>query len=418
MSTIADHQLYKNLLAAKEAVQSHAAGEGAPTELARLLGQIDYLLWVLDNSDPDLVSSQEMDQANGLSQNLQSQIAQLPNSLRNHSRQALSEIVGLMQRFPVPRRKVLSKAESHRIIKELGLDAEVTRQTIREAFAEFDEHKRELSQRLSEIRGGQEKVSSDLEGVIRRTTETADGVTRDLETRIANTLQADKDRLTAAIDEFQRESSAAREELTTLVERQRSAFDQQQKDLSNEARSQMNRSNNEADEYVQKIKELYGIAGGDANSGQLIKSADQERAGYITFAVISGIIFLGGAYFASSIVAPILSNDIDIQIALSRIALSFAIFLPAVYTASLAGRHRKAETAYRSLGLRMAAFDPYLLSLNEAERSEMKKQLAEVFFSSQLHDELRSSRAKSEFDTFGRMADQMTNLLAKMRDLK
>lgn len=413
---ITDHQLYQNLVAAKESIEPHASSDSPPADVQKFIGQVEYLIWALDNSDPDLVSAQELDQAAAISQNVRNQAAQLSNNAKGHSRNGLTELAQLLQRFPVPRRQVLPKAESHRIIKELEAEANTVRTAIRDKFEDFQKRQEELDGRIKAAKNSQEKIGQEFERVRTATSETATEVTRDLETRIATTLQSEKDRLSGAIDEFQRESSSAREELSTLIEREKSELTALRKELSQSNKEQLAATKDEAEEYIAKIKDLYGLAGSESNSGELRTSADRERTSYVWLASLSGILFVAGSVFVATVIAPIITTDISLEAAISRIAVSAAIFLPAAYLARLAGKHRKAEIAYRSLGLRVAAFDPYILNLPEAERNEMKRQMADVFFTSQLHDDLKSDSNRNRSGVVGSMTDELLSAFERMSD--
>ena len=59
---------------------------------------------------------------------------------------------------------------------------------------------------------------------------------------------------------------------------------------------------------------------------------------------------------------------------------AFALGVPAFYAAKEAEKHRRSEKHYRKMELELASIDPYIESLPEEQRDQLKQKLAERLF--------------------------------------
>lgn len=143
----------------------------------------------------------------------------------------------------------------------------------------------------------------------------------------------------------------------------------------------------------ESIRELHQLAAEDSVAGGYVSNANKEgkaairwRRGSIVFISLASA-WLGYIFISRN-------GDITWQVALLSLPLTFVLLSGAAYCAQQSARHRNVEVRNRRFALEMAAIDPYLQSLDQPDRKELKKQLTERFFGQR--DEIDGASIYSE----------------------
>ena len=144
----------------------------------------------------------------------------------------------------------------------------------------------------------------------------------------------------------------------------------------------------EAQKDRDSIRELLRLTANDSTAGSYVKNANSEgRAALIwrlasVFFIICGAVWLLYSYIASN-------GNISWETALLSLPLTGVLIYGATICGQQSTKHRNVEIYNRRFALEMAAIDPYLESLSDDERREIKKDLTKQFFGSNKEDETR-----------------------------
>lgn len=236
-----------------------------------------------------------------------------------------------------------------------------------------------------------------------------------VEKKIDERLADGSARLSRAIDDFQSNATESRSQASSLLSEITSERTAEIERTRRELKEALSSICDEGQEYMAKIRTIYGIVGGDASAGQLVHSANGEAKAYRLLGAAAFLAFIFGSYFAYTAVQPALVPGVDLHMLLGRAGLVLASYIPAWFLASLAMKHRRAELSFRSLAVRVAAFDPYLSEFGMDTRVELKRQMAELFFSSELHVERSTNFRIRDLKDFERLAAPIESIVEKFR---
>lgn len=400
VTEITNHATVAALVKASAILNALDDSVKSKSAVAELIARIDYLNWVFEQTDSALISLAELDALVGYAQNINTYIASVAANPVPNAQAAGQQIDVYFTKFPYPRFKKIPRAESKQIIEQVQAQAD---QLIGELKARTDAVKSTVSV-LDEAITGQKANVADLQAQVASIEERQAVLSKDANTfseKTITTLDGKIDerlveanaRLSNAIDEFQAkitdDRSKATVQLSEIAADRKSAAELADRTLTEAT----NKLISDGKEYLQKIREIYGIVGGEASSGQLTVSANGEAQAYKILGFAAFVAFTIGSYIAYQAIQPALASGVDWHVLLGRVGLVLASYIPAWFLASLASKHRQAELAYRSLAVRVAAFDPYVSEFEQSDRVGLKKELAEMFFSPSLN--------KQKSDTFG-----------------
>lgn len=422
--TIANHPTIVALTTASSIIAALDEQSRNIASVSELNARVDYLLWVVEQTDPNLLSRQELDSLSGHAQHLSAYVSSIASSPEANATSAGSQLDSYFARFPYPRFRKIPRAESQRIIElvQAQADEAIAQITTRinSATSDLDglmqmlttqkNSSLELTNRTTVIEEQQRELSRRVENFYDKTSST-------LEAKIDERLAEANSRLTISIDEFLSKVSDERAHATSQL----SQISSDGKNLLANSEKILEESvtniSSQGKEYLKKIREIYGIVGGDASSGQLIVSANGEFTAYKWLGAAALIAFLGGSYFAYSAIQPALLPGVDWYLLAGRFGLVVASYIPAWFLSSLAAKHRQAELAYRSLAVRVAAFDPYLSEFEVIDRIGVKKQLAEMFFSPILQNQTTEGLRIKDLKDFERLITPIEAILDRVKSL-
>lgn len=262
-----------------------------------------------------------------------------------------------------------------------------------------------------DVKGVQEAVTQfyssgekSLSQFEKRTT-SFDGKLKETESKIDEqnqTIQAQKTRLDQALSEFQSQTTDIVQKNTQKLEEHitdsktrvfdtiselRQEMKENVKSADEELKQSLQEIKDESVEYIDTIKEnkehvdeLVGLISRTGMAGGYEQVANEEQKKtkwWRTLSVLSmiGIVIGAGYTFYLSI-----DKDIDTGSFLSKALVSFACAILAAYAAREGEKHRRLEQHYRKLQLELSSIDPYLASLPEEQRNEMKALIANRLF--------------------------------------
>jgi hypothetical protein len=211
-------------------------------------------------------------------------------------------------------------------------------------------------------------------------------------------------------------SSEKDEEIETLISKYNNQFEND----SEEFRSSISELLKDGNEKHQSILELYEITAGDSVGAGYIKSADDEKSQADNWRHVSvGFIALTVAWMLFAYFSGTNNNYLPTQASIAHHAevdankvkpyntnaktvmsevpnqsaasinwyklfitfsLSGVLLWGSAYAAQQSTKHRNNEKKNRWFALEVKAFDPFISTLDEPQRNELKKQLAERIF--------------------------------------
>jgi polyhydroxyalkanoate synthesis regulator phasin len=354
---------------------------------AELSKQIEYVIWCLEHSDDYLFSKLELSAINNNIQAALSQFPNLPSNTAGHARSILSNVRDIVSSVQAPRRRKISRQESRSYLDEVAAEVFALSNQINESRNQFINASRNINEQIEATARHTEQISQQISAESTGFSKSISDINYNLETRIATHLSTAETRISLMIDENSRMMSESIANWKTSQVKMEAEFESTIVVAKQELDTAMQNQLNEADSKLKEINNIFGAIGANASAGDLSKSANQERQSYYITAVFGLVLLVVGSIFAYSVIEPVLTSDVKIQTAIARIAVMFSIFLPAAYVVGLASKHRRAEVAFRSLSLRIAAFEPFLANLNEAQKSELRLRMSDIFFNTTISDE-------------------------------
>lgn len=423
-STISSHATIIALTNALAAVSALDEENRSIPSIVELSARLDYLLWVVEQTDPNLLSRQELDSLSGQAQNLTSYVNSITSNPAGQASAAGQQLDAYFSRFPYPRFRKIPRAESQRIIEFVQAKADEAITKIERKSEITNRELDNLIKSISDNIESSEKINGSIESLDERQNKLSKDVdtfyeraTASLEAKIDERLTEANSRLTSSIDEFQSkitdDRSKATAQLSQISADRKSTLENSERLLQDG----LKKISSQGTDYLNKIREIYGIVGGEASSGQLIVSANGESTAYKVLGGVAFLAFLSGSFFAYTAIQPALLSGVDWHILVGRIGLVVASYIPAWFLSSLATKHRQAELAYRSLAVRVAAFDPYLSEFEAADRIGVKKQLAEMFFAPLLQKQPTDGLRINDLKDFERLIAPIESILERVRTI-
>jgi hypothetical protein len=303
----------------------------------------------------------------------------------------------------VPSRETLRRAaaRSRDALREASRGAEAR-------FAALDDSLGSLAARTEEVEAS---IKTAAEAVELRLDASLQPLVQRVE-QLGATLAAQETRIsTVATDQIQAGSKAeaARVEqftatITQLTEDHREFME------SERARAEQNVAAVQAvtDALVAQTREHEETAGrlaagaaDKAVSGGFLEDFRQHRLAGWVFLALGGVFLTIAAGFGFWAVEVRGESVTSLEFLAGRILVVLPIIGLAVYLLREAGRHRDQATQAKSLHLDHQAFAPYIsVELDEAKRSELRKEMAERAFFRE-----RAARANDEPDYVGKLVD-------------
>lgn len=168
----------------------------------------------------------------------------------------------------------------------------------------------------------------------------------------------------------------------------------------------------DGNEKHQAILELYELTAGDSVGAGYIKNADDEmkhadiwRRISVGFIVIT-VVWLMVVFFNSS-------GELNWVKVISAFSLTGVMLYGAAYASQQSTKHRNNEKRARWFALEIKAFDPFISSLQEEQRHELKKQLSERLFGQNEYNHMDNSQVIDEH-VYRTVIDGIVNIISKI----
>ncbi|MEX1172438.1 MAG: hypothetical protein WEG56_07485 [Chloroflexota bacterium] len=262
-------------------------------------------------------------------------------------------------------------------------------QLIRNLEAERDV----LANSLSALRSDVESVPAAAEAKAAEAAAAIDSALAPMQARIdaaEQTIVDQKSRLDTAISAFQDQFSkaeASRTETFTqavarLTEAHASFMREQEasgaaagEDLKSQAATVLD----SIKQHEQQAREVLGALGREGITGGHVKYANEQRVMSIIWSAVAVLALIAiAAYGVWSLAER--PAGIDWQWVGARVLVAGSVLLLAVFAMVQTGRYREAEHRSRQTELDLAALDPYMALLPEAEQQKLKIELAQRAF--------------------------------------
>lgn len=352
--------------------------------------KIEYLTWIFEQSDSQLIGKSELEQ-------VQNPLQQIVNHIRQNAQtpRRISTVdqwyEPIMAKFPYPRVRKIFRSERTELLNEFEIKLFELKARVEEVLEEANRNQDVFNSKIEEL---SRKSSSIEKSIIKSETKIEDQFSN-LETR----QQAEiAEKLAELNTKFNEEQTARREtaeraldKINNELEALRSARSEASKQLNKEVQELKDEAFDlhrdfaeESRKLVENIRELYGIAGNNALAGDFERAASDEDRRAFGFGILAVIFFIVAPIFFAfqwSGSQELTSNPTAMAL---KLTTAIAFLVPAAFFGSTSRRHHRVATSLRSLGIRVAVFDAYLSTFSEEERGDIKKNMAEVFFNSQI----------------------------------
>ncbi|WP_374434964.1 hypothetical protein [Tabrizicola sp.] len=414
------HRIWSTLSEVDSALAAFSPDAKADARFEDIRRKVDYLRWTLESSDPLLLSDPELQQIRNELQNLNNHLASDASNYQNLV--AVSNIFsGIFARLPYPRVQRIFKSDANNIINDL-----------RDRKSEF-EHETQLA--LDELRSAVRTLKEDATAIQAQIGSSNEAITK-LDAQIATKLQNWDSQFSADLSvklaevaksyaDFETERVS---ELRALLDELRIELDTSKKKLRDLSTEYNNTGRSLTDHYISEIAKgkdqgqkllteiagIYDAAAQTALAGGFVEASIREKTLYSDNAWYAKLFFICGALSLAVLwLYHVIYETSGFSDILMRLPISIALFVPAIYFSSLAGKHRKTSVALQSLGLRIKAFDAYLLTADTEQKKLLRAEMANVFFDDARLLPTQSSVSES---TIEKITDRLGSILEKLLD--
>ncbi len=386
--------------------------------------KIGYVRWLLEQSDPSLFASKELDQiSSGGLQNIVNVLNANISSPQNLS-QLDPHFTSIMQQIPYPRVRKIFRSETSEAIDEFRSMIATVESGFRASIEQAQNQVDLINKKLEGATQGIEQLSSDLQSMKAQVQSQTEVWENEQKAEIA-------ERLGELNTEFEESQTRRRTENDKQVERISELLDKVRSEAQAshiEARKTMHGIESDlatwrqkelasAEETLGKIRNIYEVVGQTAMAGDFEKAAKEEASNAWWFSLAATIFFIIAPVFFAYQWASLDLTKQDYAGILSKITGSAVFLIPAAYFASTAQRHRRVATALRSLGVRVATFDAYLANFDDKERTAIKADMASVFFDANISpDKIRTASRKEmeqSISVYAKLIDRLEATVGK-----
>lgn len=383
--------------------------------------KFEYLKNCIEKTDINLISQHDLQQLQPVINNTLAQVNALTTNPVGHSANMDVQLNAGLKIFPYPRRIPFIKAEAQTIINAVRKTYETEIKESKKRLTDFDTTIIEKQKKLDDLQAKTDELRNLLDTLNAEFQSQKDLWSEQIDSTIS---QKDAE-ATAKISEFVEKqaeaNAAAKTDLNNTIQQlitSGTKLEKEQKDKLTETENKLHdwasRTEEKGNEILKNTREIYEKTGSTALSMDFISSAATEHKWYQITVAVATVLFLAGPI---SLAILLYYSGIEIsnfEEIFKKLLLAVVFLIPAWFVNSIAQKHRRAEIAFRSLGLRIAAIEPYLALFPEAERNEVKKQLSEAFFTAPIsHERNRNSKAES----LDKQVDAIIEPVSKLIDL-
>lgn len=380
--------------------------------------KVEYLKWTLNHSDPFLVADAELLQ---LRNDLQSIIHHLNSDAANFQHlPSISNIFsGIFSRFPYPRIQRIFKSEANSVIAELRGTANAVIGNLKSSANQVEAQLRDIADATTksqvQIKATADAIST-LDAQLATKLEVWEGqFATEMRERVSEFNLKFSEFIAEKTEDLRMQIAAMRKD----TDSSREAMATQSKSVSDQRaaekqffQQELEKHRKLASDILKRIEGIYEAAGQIALSGGFVEAAVSEKKLYEDNAWYAKFFFtIAATVLAAFWALHLLTTPTSLNDVLLRLPISLVFFVPAVYFSRLASKHRLTSVGLQSLGLRIKAFDAYLIAAKDAERQKLRAEMANVFF-----DDAREKSGSSGVSEamLSKLTDKVGQLIEKV----
>lgn len=182
-------------------------------------------------------------------------------------------------------------------------------------------------------------------------------------------------------------------------------------ELIGSTKKELNEAMDDCQKKRKEILELHQLVAGDSTTAGYAKNADDEREQAkfwrwisIAFTIVT-VIWLICVILFSNVLGGGSLNWADYPVIVS---LTGVLLFGASYGAQQSTRHQNNERRNRGLALKMAAFEPFISSLNNDQKTDLRSKVSEQLFNSAEPEEHSNSK---EWKTIDRLVNNIIRII-------
>ncbi len=353
-----------------------------------------YLRWNIEKSDPELLSQDELNRlSSGPIRQINAHTAGSANDLNHYANieTYFGQAFGIL---PYPRFKKILRSDARDLVDELRVQLDTLKAAIDKSNSELSTNAGEFVEISNDLHTGLNEIKEEITTLNDEITTKISELEASQNTQISEKIVEFSERFSKAqstrSDDYQEFKNSASEELAKLETMKTKVFSENQKQIeeANEKLAlEQGKFVKSANKTLEDLKKIYDQAGQTALASGFSGGAVEENRQFKMYSMFASGFFIGAATIVAwNVIQLVGQNDYNISLLLKNLPISFVLLLPAFYFASLANDHRKSAVKLRSLGLRIQAFDAYIVSSDETDRKELKKDLAKEFFEEKIDE--------------------------------
>lgn len=347
---------------------------------ARIGRGVAHIRSLLDSVDPELINLAQIENMNGLANNLRGHIDAYANAndqnLLDAADTALNEIYNYIRFLPIvpPDRATAAAEEAVRNFTKLTIGV-------------LEEAKKR-NQALAETITAQGKGLAEQQAKIEEANRVIESQKARLDQAIANNQstfsQSEADRAKQFLEQSISWEKSRQELIGAETESRKSSENdrlESNKKFVENLKTQADAVMNEMKRLETDTKRIFGVVGNTTQSGEYRNAADRD-ASAANWLRILALVLMGGMAVAagSAFIYSLRHPEIDWKVFGFRLGTTIILAIPAVYAAQESAKHRDREQSNRRIHLELAAIDAYLELLPETKRHEIKAELTSKFF--------------------------------------
>lgn len=402
------HQIHETLKALHDYVNTifNDTDESEYTERRRFLKIIAAYQEILEGLDPELVPMNHLDSLNTAlrHQNIWNQAAAYEQNgnvanlvtANDHLTQQLSQLSVLM-----------AIAKKTKFTKPFRKLEEVVDQFFNTVTEKKDSLKEEIQKLSTSIAERQTELQK-LETLIETRKNETDALTAQWQSQFSEAQERRSLDYTTWREKIDEKTETS---IQALIDKTKAALTEKQTSFNGEIDFILD----DADEKHNAILELYELTAGDSVGAGYIKNADIEKGQanlwrWISIGFIATTaVWLIFVYFCNSFCH--FETHTFWEKIITAFSLTGVLLYGAAFSSQQSTKHRNNEKRARWFALEIKAFDPFISSLKEDERNELKKQLSERLFGQSNND--GDSKIIDEH-AYKTIIDGITNVISKI----
>ncbi|MEE9454240.1 MAG: hypothetical protein V3V13_07655 [Paracoccaceae bacterium] len=338
--------------------------------------KIGYVRWVLEKSEPFLFSSAELD---GINDHLDRIIHHIQDDA--DWAELENPFAEIYKAAPYPRIQKIFKTDANRFFEKCESEIAALKsdgvQKLEELTEQVDEKLTETTDQADATLAELTNKSDALDVSLQETKtwlEQVDEALTTSDTKIEAQFENWKTRLDTEITEKLKK-------LTTTFSDDQTARSKEHKKHLKEIQA----TRDTARTILKEIEDTYGVVGKIALSGELIQAAEREEKSYTAMSWLAIFTYVAiPSVFTYLWIYETDHTNTQLSDLLIRLPIAAIFFAPAIYFSTLAQRHRRVAVSMRSLGIRIATFDAYLINFSNSAKNAAKKQMLDVFFDTKI----------------------------------